>query len=884
MRPEGAAERVYCALVRFMLPKEVVTQFGDQILRTFRRLRDEARERRGFTGVCGVWTREVWQMASTRGTYRSPHGAPSKSGLKGRPTIGVGWMFDLRQVWRSFWRRPAEALTVIITLALGIGSSTAIFSVARAVLLTPLPFEDPGRVVRVGDVRGTSKALLQTSVPNFLDWADLPALSDLAASWDRPDIFFGGAFPEQITNGRISSTFLDVAGVHPILGRVFTPEEGATAAPVAIISYAFWQAAFGGDPGVVGRSIRLDSGRYTLVGVLGPEVGGLSFPPFDRPVLTPFNPVPTETWRRSVRFLRVLGRLAPGVSLDVARADADALGARLAAVHPESNAGRGIGVVPIRDALLGDARALLIALGGGSALLLLIACANTAGVLTGRALTRRSEMAVRHALGANRGRLLRLGLLEGLVLALASFLVGVVLSAGIQRALLALAPQGIPRIEQTGSAPAVLAFAAAVSFVTAVACSLGPVLGVSSETGTISRSHGRATVAASRAREALIAGEVAFALVLVIAGGVLGSSLWRLSSVDPGYESGGVVGARVSLPTSTYPTEVRPAFFRSVIADLEAVSGIQRVATSTFPVLSTGSFGVDFWRESDRAGERGSLWPVSAGYFATMGIGVEEGRVFTRAEDADGTPVIVIGRSAAKQLFGEASPLGESIRFESHLFTQEPARRIIGVVEDVRHFGLDNEPTPQLYVPHGQFPGRSPNIHVKSTLPSEAVVGALRDVISNLDRSLPIQNVSTLDQTLARSLAYPRFSAFLLIGFAVAGIVLIAVGVFSVVAYSVARRLKEAGIRMALGARESDVLRLFLWTGMGPSLVGAAIGLTAQAYLSRVLAGISANAPPARMAAALVGIAIVLGVALLACLGGARRAAKTQPRDVLAAE
>jgi ABC-type antimicrobial peptide transport system permease subunit len=818
-----------------MLPKEVVTQFGDQILRTFRRLRDEARERRGFTGVCGVWTREVWQMASTRGTYRSPHGAPSKSGLKGRPTIGVSWMFDLRQVWRSFWRRPAEALTVIITLALGIGSSTAIFSVARAVLLTPLPFEDPGRVVRVGDVRGTSKALLQTSVPNFLDWADLPALSDLAASWDRPDIFFGGAFPEQITNGRISSTFLDVAGVHPILGRVFTPEEGATAAPVAIISYAFWQAAFGGDPGVVGRSIRLDSGRYTLVGVLGPEVGGLSFPPFDRPVLTPFNPVPTETWRRSVRFLRVLGRLAPGVSLDVARADADALGARLAAVHPESNAGRGIGVVPIRDALLGDASALLIALGGGSALLLLIACANTAGVLTGRALTRRSEMAVRHALGANRGRLLRLGLLEGLVLALASFLVGVVLSAGIQRALLALAPQGIPRIEQTGSAPAVLAFAAAVSFVTAVACSLGPVLGVSSETGTISRSHGRATVAASRAREALIAGEVAFALVLVI-------------------------------------------------ADLEAVSGIQRVATSTFPVLSTGSFGVDFWRESDRAGERGSLWPVSAGYFATMGIGVEEGRVFTRAEDADGTPVIVIGRSAAKQLFGEASPLGESIRFESHLFTQEPARRIIGVVEDVRHFGLDNEPTPQLYVPHGQFPGRSPNIHVKSTLPSEAVVGALRDVISNLDRSLPIQNVSTLDQTLARSLAYPRFSAFLLIGFAVAGIVLIAVGVFSVVAYSVARRLKEAGIRMALGARESDVLRLFLWTGMGPSLVGAAIGLTAQAYLSRVLAGISANAPPARMAAALVGIAIVLGVALLACLGGARRAAKTQPRDVLAAE
>ena len=794
---------------------------------------------------------------------------------------------DARFGVRVLWKRPGFTAVALAVLALGVGANTAIFSVVNAVLLRPLPYPGSERIVAfdgVNPARGVKQSNM--SAPDFADWkAQAHSFEALSIYTEGGSNLTGGGEPERVTAGWVGTDFFRAMGVGAALGRALLPEdENPGAANVVVISHGLWQRHFGADPAAVGRKVELGGRSREVVGVMPP---GFDFP--RRAEV--WGPLQLEAAKepRDNRSYSVLGRLREGASLAQAQAELDTITARLSESYPVTNAGWGVALAPLKDALVGETRAALFLLLAAVALVLLIACANVANLLLARAAGRRREVALRLALGAGRWRVARQMLTESLMLALAGGALGAGLSVWLTDLLVALAPANTPRLAEASLDARVLLFATAATLLTGLAFGLVPALQASkADLGESLKEGGRGSSGGrSRVRSALVVAEVALSLLLLAGAGLLVKSFARLQAVSPGFDSGGVLTARVSLPGARYKEPAQKAeFFKALTERLAALPGVEAAgATISLPL---GGSNLSVWRglipegrpATPEASEAAAYAVVTPGYFRTMRVPLRSGRVFDERDDANAPKVLVINETLARKVFPGQDAVGRHI----HIWRDEEfPRRVVGVVGDTKHASLDEDDAPQMYVPHAQdagWGGLSVAVRTRGGDPS-ALTPALREEVRALDRQLPVYDVKTAGKVLADSTAYRRVTMFLMAGFAAAALLLAGVGLYGVLSYAVAQRTHEIGIRMALGAQGRDVLRLVVRQGMLLTLAGLGLGLGAALLLTRLMEGLLYGVSAADPAVYAL-VSLLLGaVALLACLVPARRATKVDPMVAL---
>ena len=807
---------------------------------------------------------------------------------------------DARYALRQLGRARSFALGAIGTLALGIGATTAIFSVVNAVLLRPLPFAEPDRLVQAF-VSSPSLGLPPggLSAPEFLDIAaSRRSLAAVGAFVETDLTVSGNGTPERVRAAAATASLFRVLGVGAAVGRVFAAEEDRPGAgPVVVLGDALWRRRFGADPAVVGRTVRFDGVPRVVVGVLprGFYVGDVvAFVPL---ALDPANPRP-----RGAHYLSVVGRLAAGATLETARAELEAYAKRSVRDYREQYADLRMGMVvrPLRDAWVGDVRGTILVLFGAVALLLLLACANVANLLLVRAEGRQREMGVRVALGAGRGRLVRQLLTESLLLAVAGGVLGVALAVWGVRAVVALEPQSLPAGVAVSVDGTVLVVAATLTLLTGLLFGLAPALQASGAAlhativaGSVGASRGGAR---GRLRSSLVAAEMALAAVVLVGAGLVGRSFWQLTRVDPGFAREKVLAVDVKLPAARYPDVARvPATFGQILERVRTIPGVRSAAvTSDVPFSGRGGDWVVEveGRAPSPAGPLASptFLIVSADYFRTMGIPLEAGRAFT-TDDERTPPVVVVSRAMGRTFWPGRDPVGKRVRLGTgRAEFSFPWMEVIGVVGDVRSQELAAETRPTYYLLDAQFPSmvggaqRSMTLLVRTAGDPLQLVAPVRRAVWALDGELAASNVRTLGDVIAGSVARPRFAAAVLAVFGTAALALAVIGVYAVLSYAVTRRRREMGIRMALGAGAADLRRLVVGQGMRVAVAGLAVGLAAALAGSRVLSsllfGVSATDPTTFAAAALV-----LGAAAtVACWVPARRASRLNPAAVLRAE
>jgi putative ABC transport system permease protein len=816
---------------------------------------------------------------------------------------------DLRYALRRLLKSPGFTLVAALALALGIGANTAIFSAVNAVLLRPLPYPDAGRLAFLSE---TSKDMdyMSVSLPNFRDWLDQNRVfEELGLVRGQGATLTGGDAPQRLEAYIVTSGYFRALGVPPLLGRPFAREDDeAGAARTAVLNHRFWAAALGSDPGVVGRTLVLDGAATTVVGVMP-----AGFEEDEVDLYLPLGPhlpnLPVEERGNHPGFYGI-ARLRDGVSLAGAQAGMSAIARRLAEHYPDSNSGNGVRVASLTDELVGEVRPALLVLLGAVGFVLLIACANVANLLLARAEARTREIAIRTSLGACRGRLLRQLLTESVVLALLGGLAGLLLAFWAVGALVSLNPGDVPRIEEIGIDWRVLLFALGVSLLTGVLFGLAPALRASRPDLNASLKEG-ATAAISGMRRpglrsALVVSEVALTLVLLVGAGLMLRSFERLRRVDPGFRDDRVLVMRAApserAPLANVPpdqersTEAWSRWYADVVEAAGAVPGVEAAAvTSTVPMEGGAS-------ESGvvAAGQPMPTSPaevtlvqfqtVSPGYFDVLGIPLLRGRSFEPSDDARAPLAAVIDETLAERLWPGEEPLGRRIAFEFRgQLNDDPRpiwRTVVGVVRHVRHYGLAEVVRPQVYAPVGQVPiwqdgDRPMGLLVRTRRDGDVVTGAIREAIARLDPAVPIFEVRTMESVLAEQLAQPRFSSMLLGAFAGIALTLAAVGIYGLVAYTVSRRTREIGLRMALGAARTDVLRMVVRQGMTLVAVGLAVGLALALALSRVLGSLLYEVSawdPATFAAVAV---VLLAIALVASWIPARRATRVDPLAAL---
>ena len=802
---------------------------------------------------------------------------------------------DFRYSWRLLLATPGFTLVAVVALALGIGANTAIFSVVNAVLLRPLPYRQPEQLVMVWEHnRPRARAQNVVNVANFLDWRDQSTVfAQLAGFYDTRFNLTGVAEPEELIGQVVEPNFFPLLGVDAARGRTFTPEEGRQGGPnVVILSHGLWQRRFGADPGLVGRTIKLNGQDYNVVGVMPPEFrffvrqGSLSGQPSE--MWLPLSLSPNMRVRRG-RFMSAVARLQPGVRPEQAQAEMNTVGSRLEQQYPEFNKGWGVNLVPLHEQLVGEIQRALWVLLGAVGFVLLIACANVANLLLARAATRGREIAIRTALGAGRGRIVRQLLTESLALAVLGGLAGLLLARWGVDLLLALSPPNLLGLKEVALEPRVLGFTLLVSVLTGVIFGLAPALVTSRlnlndslKEGGRGASGGRG----HRTRGALVLAQIAIALVLLIGSGLMVRSLLRLQAVNPGFDAQGLLTARLLLPNSKYgEDQKRVAFFHQLIARVAALPGVRAAgAIDALPFGSTLGSATGFsvvGRPDPLPAERPTVdvRVVDQNYFAAMSIPLLKGRLFTEREATEESHVVVINEAMARLNFPGEDPIGK--RVVINMKDENLPNEIIGVVGDVKHTGLDVEPRAMTYWPHPELARSGMTLVVRADGDPLGLTAAVRREVQAMDADQPIADVRTMAQLLADAVARARFSALLLAIFAAVALVLAGVGIYGVMAYAVAQRTHEIGVRRALGAQTGDVLRLVLRQGMTLALAGVGVGLVAALALTRVLAsllyGVSATDP-----LTFVGLAALLAtVALLACLIPARRAAKVDPMVAL---
>ncbi|HEV8197947.1 MAG TPA: ABC transporter permease [Gemmatimonadales bacterium] len=804
-------------------------------------------------------------------------------------TMRTEWLQEFRQdllfALRGLRKAPGFALVAALTLALGIGANTAIFSVVRGILLRPLPFADPGRLVMVAS---TYQGQRSTSSPaNSYDWRDQNhSFSGISVIGSHSAVLTGSGEPERLRGFDVGANFFSILGVKAIAGRAdFLPEEAAWKGPRAVVlSETVWRNRFGSDPRLVGSMISLDNERVQVVGV----VPAASTWPSNAVMWFPFTMEPERLARsRGAVYLSNLARLKPGVTVASATLDMQAIARRLETAYPDVNKDVSAVVIPMREWITGGLDTPLYVLLGGVAFVLLIACANVANLLLVRGVAREGELAVRTALGAARGRLVRQLVTESLVLALIGGAAGLALAVGGTRLLVGAAPRSIPRLDAIKVDLLVLGFTVAIVLVTGILFGLLPARQVvRPDLAKTLREGGRdggQRAGGSRARRALVIAEVALSVMLLAGAGLLIRSFDRLMHVDPGFRSENSISFALSLPDAKYgKPEQQIAFFDAALARIHDLPGVESVGAGFGMPLT--SFGFSFSFEvTGRAPLPPSDQPVAEvrvatpDYFKAMAIPVVKGRGFTATDRAGAVKVMLITQTAATKFFPGEDPLGKHVTFGWGQDGQTLEGDIIGIVADVKQSSLAQTTLPQFWAPYQQWPLSSMNVVMHTTREPMAVVADARRIIHELDPDLAVAQVKTLDEIVAESVAQPRFYMMLLTAFAVIAILLSAIGIYGVIAYLVGQRSREIGVRIALGASRSNVVRLIVKEAVLMAAGGIGIGLLGALALTRLMGALLFDLKSTDPVTYLAVTGVLGGVALLAASLPALRASRIDP-------
>ena len=805
-------------------------------------------------------------------------------------------MQTLRYSVRMLLKNPVVTLVAVVTLALGIGANTAIFSVVNGVLLRPLHYRDPERLVSLWEkvpVLGKSRV----APANFFDWKKQNTVFEDVVTYGASSMTLtGDGEPEQLQGSMVSAGYFAVVGVDPVRGRAFVNEEYEPGkGDVVILSQELWHRRYGGDENIVGKSIKLNGSLYRVVGVMGPGLypmrpinGRIEF---DRAAQQYWVPMSFSAGWAAVRSAHVLGvvaRLKPNVTIEQATAEMNTIGARLEQEYP-ANKGEGIIVNRFMNEVVGDVRPALITLMVAVGLVLLIACANIAGLLLAQHAARSKEIAIRAALGANRLKLLQQFLIEGLLLSLLGALAGIGFAKIGVDLLLKVVPQNIPRLDLVRIDWRVLSFTLGLSLLTCLVFALVPAWNASKPDlhSTLEQSGRTSGPGAGRLRfrQALVVFQVGMAVMLVIGAGLLIKSFWLLRRVDPGFKPERVLSLSLTLPATYAKPEQVSQFFDRLNEGIAHLPGVESQSIAYDNPLQTN------WVESfeiegevppkDTRPRTASFNPIGPDYFATIGTQLISGRIFTPQDDHAHPSVAIVNETFVRKYFPNQSPLGKRIR------VSQPARvwkdqtlvlfEIVGVVHDVKSAGLQAPSEPTYYLPSAQVPLQDMTLLVRTTSEPTAIVPAIRQAVLAVDPNQPISNIDTMEHIVSDSIAQPRLNMFLMGLFGILALVLAMVGIYGLLSYAVTQRTQEMGIRMALGAQVADVLRLVLRQGMTLAIIGQAVGLLGAFALTRVIQRLLFGVTPTDITIFAAVVAVLSTTALLACYLPARRAAKVDP-------
>jgi putative ABC transport system permease protein len=800
---------------------------------------------------------------------------------------------DLRYGARMLMKKPGFTLIAVITLALGIGANTAIFSVVHAALLRPLPYERPDELVMIWE-RNLSRGLEQSQVSpvTYCDWREQKHLFDQIAGWWYPQVNLTdtGGEPQRVRTVDVTDGFFDTLGARPVLGRGFQSGEDRPGGELlAVIGHELWRSRYNSDPNILGKAVTLDGRSYSVIGVAPPG--------FDYPNAT-------QVWctlgweprqhNRNARFFEVVARLKPGVTPQRAQAEMNALSNRIAQENPQSNKDWSAAVVSLRDQLVGDFRLALLVLFGAVGMVLLIACANVANLLLARAGAREKEVAIRLAIGATRGRLLRQLLTESVLLALLGGVIGLLIAAWGADVLLKLNPVEIPRLDHLAVNAPILAFTLGVSLLTGLIFGVVPALSASRPdlNRTLKEGGRESQTGGGRIRGALVVAEVAIAMMLLLGAGLLLKSFVQLQRVDAGFNAASVLTFNLQLPFSSYRDWRQVSeLYSALIARLKSLPGAQSADATGFLPLE-GGWPTKFLIQG-RPPVRGEEpvaqhRPVSEGYFQTMGIPLLGGRRFDDRDQADAPGAVIVNEALRRRYFPNEDPLGKRIttlaRQYGPLGRVMPASlemEIVGVVGNEKNSSLSKTAEPAVYFSHRQFSYRSMSVVVRTTAAPLSLVNAAQNEVWSLDRNLPVSNIKTMEQRLGEAIAQPRFSALLLGLFAALALLLAAVGIYGVISYTVQQRTHEIGVRMALGASAGAILKLVVGRGLALTLTGVGLGVLGAFGLTRMISGLLFGVRATDPLIFVAMPALLALVALVACWIPARRATQVDPMVAL---
>ena len=871
-------------------PRRFRDRFGERMQDDFARLYDAGVAAAGWRGALRVWGgilrdtvraaagqhREAWRDATRRRVRADPPGRP-RSGARAA-------LRDVRTAVRGLARRPGFALAAITTLALAIGANTALYSVLRGVVLRPLPYPEPDRLVLLSE---GGSGFNNVSYPNALDWRERArGFQEIGAFSLTALNITGGAVPLRVTVGRADPSFLSVAGLEPMMGRSFLDEENvADAPPVAILSHGLWQESFGADPDVLGRSLSLNGRPTEVVGVLPP---GADFADEGIALWIPIVPAIGD-WahRREVHALSVLARLAPGAELETVRRDLARLAEDMAAEYPDQNAGRGARVLPLADALVGDVSMAIWLLMGMVSLVLMIACANVGGLTLVRLSARAGELGVRRALGASRWDVTRLLMTEALVLATVGGAAGVGLAYASLGPVSRLLRGRLPRVETVALDANVLMVAVGLSLVVGLAFGLLSGWSGSARAGALRSGEGRGTRGSSPrgafARSALCTGQVAGSVVLVICAGLLMRSLHRLQSEDVGFQPDNLATMAVSLAGSGRETEEVVQFYRELPPLLEGLPGVvSAAAVNSLPISggdSNGSVTVEGLHFQPGEAPTASFRRITPGYFRTVGTPIHYGRDFTASDTGDHL-VTIINESMARRLWTDpADAVGARIKVGPP--EHEPWLTVVGVAGDVRNVGLASEPRLATYEPHAQRPWTTMSVVFRTASDPAAVTDLVRQRVRDAGGDVPVYDFATLNERIADSLRPRRAALVLTAVFALLTLVTAAIGLYGVLAFTVSQRTSEFGVRLALGASGRGIARIVAVHAARMLGTGIAMGVIAAAVAGRALESVLHGVPPHDAATLIVGPMTLVLVGVLACAVPARRALRIDPATSL---